>query len=515
MNKIRRALISVSNKDGLVDLARGLVEQGVEILSSGGTAALLRDNGLGVKLVSDYTGFPEILDGRVKTLHPRIFAGILARPTEDHRGQLEKHEIDEIDLVVVNLYPFEQTVAGEGVSVADAVEQIDIGGPSLVRAAAKNYERVAVVVDPGDYPVVLEAIKAHEGGIDESLRRRLAGRAFAHTGAYDAAIAGYFSQEIVEDAEQLPEVLPVALRRVQSLRYGENPHQQAAFYAAPARFGDRERFEQLGGKALSYNNLLDVGAAWALACDLPRTGVCVIKHTNPCGAAWLDGGDVAEVFRRAKATDPVSAFGGIVACNVPVTPALAAELKEMFLEVVVAPEYEPDALALLKKKKKLRLLQHKAGVGVALDLRSAAGGLLVQQADRGHDTLDEAKVVTKREPTAVEQADLALAWKICKHVKSNAIIFVKDGQLLGVGAGQMSRVDSVKLAVTKAELPLDGSVIASDAFFPFRDGLDAAVAAGACAVVEPGGSIRDKEVIAAADERGVAMLFTGTRHFRH
>ncbi|MFH1131014.1 MAG: bifunctional phosphoribosylaminoimidazolecarboxamide formyltransferase/IMP cyclohydrolase [Pseudomonadota bacterium] len=514
---ISRALISVSNKQGLKELGQGLVRHGVEIISSGGTAKALRGEGIEVLSVSDHTGFPEILDGRVKTLHPKIFGGILARATEEHENQMTQHKIDPIDLVVVNLYPFEETIARKGVSDAEAIEQIDIGGPSLVRAAAKNHERVVVVVDPSDYPELLTEMDSQSGGVSESFRRKLAGRAFAYTAAYDASVSAYF-RGMGDGAEALPETITLQLQKAEALRYGENPHQLAGFYLAKRAANQEAKppYEQLQGKDLSYNNILDVDAAWALAQDLPKTGVCIIKHTNPCGASFVQGGDVAEVFKRALATDPVSAFGGIVATNQPVTGELAKELAEMFLEAVVAPAYEEEAKEILRRKKKLRVLLWPVQQGRAeIQLRSAAGGVLVQQTDMLVEDLTEARIVTKRAPTPKELQDLNFAWLACKHVKSNAIVFAKDGQLVGVGAGQMSRVDSVKLAATKAQLPLDKTVLASDAFFPFRDGLDAAAEVGATAVVQPGGSIRDEEVIAAADERGLAMVFTGVRHFRH
>jgi len=514
--QIQRAIISVYRKDGLEDLARGLHGRGVEILSSGGTARHLQQIGIPVRLISDYTGFPEILDGRVKTLHPKIFGGILARDTDEHRDQLREHRLSPVDLVVVNLYPFEETAGRPGATRGEVVEMIDIGGPSLIRAAAKNHERVAVVVDPGDYGSLLEALETNDGVIPEALRRRLAARAFAHTAAYDAAITAYLG---AEEGERFPERLALPLTRIQSLRYGENPHQLGAVYRSPETRVKPAVVdcEQLQGKELSYNNFLDADAALNLVLELPGTAVCVLKHTNPCGAATSPTGDVVEAFRMARATDPVSAFGGIVGCNVPVSGALALELKEMFLEAVIAPAFEDAALDVLKKKKKLRLLRYPA---CELDrrgyqLRSVTGGVLVQDLDAAVEDLSKAQVATRRAPSPEELRALDFAWRICKHVKSNAIVFARAGQLVGVGAGQMSRVDSVKLAATKAQMPLEGTVLASDAFFPFRDGVDAAHAAGATAVVQPGGSIRDQEVIEAADEHGMAMIFTGVRHFRH
>jgi phosphoribosylaminoimidazolecarboxamide formyltransferase/IMP cyclohydrolase len=513
--RIRRAVASVFDKTGLTELATGLARHGVELLSSGGTATQLRERGIVVRAISEYTGAPEILDGRVKTLHPKISGGILARPTPAHEAEIRAHGIEPIDLVVVNLYPFEQTVA-RGASRDETVEMIDIGGPTLIRAAAKNHERVAVVVDPADYPALLEELDAQQGMLGEATRRRLAGKAFEHTAAYDAAIAGYFQDQA---EERFPERLALALRRAQGLRYGENPHQGAALYVNPRSSVAPAivTCEQLQGKELSYNNILDADAALNLVLDLPGIAVCIIKHTNPCGAASLNDGEIVEAFRRARATDPVSAFGGIVACNRAVDAPLAAELREMFLEAVIAPAYSPEALSTLAKKKALRLLRYPTAGRQprGLALRSVSGGVLVQDVDSSSEDLSTAHVVSSRAPSAEELRALDFAWRICKHVKSNAIVLAREGQLVGVGAGQMSRVDSVRLAAQKAQLPLSGTVCASDAFFPFRDGLDAAVEAGATAVVEPGGSIRDEEVIAAANERSVALLFTGVRHFRH
>jgi phosphoribosylaminoimidazolecarboxamide formyltransferase/IMP cyclohydrolase len=398
------------------------------------------------------------------------------------------------------------------------VEQIDIGGPSLLRASAKNFERVAVVIDPGDYATLLAAMDEGDGAVSLGLRHRLATKAFAHTAAYDASISNWFEKQCCSAQEVYPERVSLHLRRVEALRYGENPHQAAAYFqVAGTSFEPPELpYEQLQGKSLSYNNLVDVDAAWALVSDLPSTAVAIIKHTNPAGACWISGGDVAEVFRRAKETDPVSAFGGIVATNEAISPALADELNALFLEVVVAPLFSDEALRILARKKNLRLLRIRSSLAAEQRcLRSALGGVLLQDSDRALEDLGRATVVSKRQPTPAELADLTFAWVVCKHVKSNAIVFAKAGQLVAVGAGQMSRVDSVKLAAFKAVLPLERTVVASDAFFPFRDGVDASAEAGAVAVVQPGGSIRDDEVIAAANERDLVMLFTGTRHFRH
>ena len=519
MSRARRALISVSDKTAVVALGRALRRNGVELVSSGGTHALLSGEGIAVRAVSDVTGAPEMLDGRVKTLHPSIFGGILARDTPEHRADLERFGIAPFDIVVVNLYPFERTVDA-GADLDEAIETIDIGGPSLLRAAAKNHERVAVVVDPRDYDDLVARLEA--GEIDALYRRSLAARAFAHTAAYDAAVSNYFERlGTAEAASQLPQRVSVQLGLAQSLRYGENPHQAAGYYAitGAAQSSALLSYQQLQGTELSYNNLVDADAAWLLASELPDCAVAIIKHTNPCGvAAVLDC--PAEAFRRALAGDPVSAFGGIVAVNRPVTLEMAEELRKLFLELVIAPSFEAGAIAALKKKKKLRLLAmgdqqpsvHALGrIGWA----SALGGILLQEQDGAVESVEAGTVATVRKPSALELAELQFAWIVCKHVKSNAIVFTAQRQLRGVGAGQMSRVDAVKLAKARAILPLEGSVAASDAFFPFRDGLDEVAAAGAVAVVQPGGSLRDAEVVAAADEHEIAMVFTGHRHFRH
>jgi phosphoribosylaminoimidazolecarboxamide formyltransferase/IMP cyclohydrolase len=516
-----RALLSVADKSGIVDLARSLAEAGVELISTGGTATLLREAGLAVTPVAEITGFPEIFDGRVKTLHPRIHGGILGRwDHPEDREAARAHGIEPIGLVVVNLYPFRETVARPGVEPDEAIEQIDIGGPAMIRASAKNHAHTTVVVDPADYGRVAEAVAG--GGIELELRRALALKAFRHTAAYDAAIAAWMSGGLVEP-EPLPETLVLEGRRVASLRYGENPHQQAAFYALPTPAGrpSLARAEQLHGKELSYNNLLDLDAALGVALDLAAPGAVAIKHTNPCGAAeGAPGESLTSVWRRARATDPTSVFGGIVALNVEVDAETAALLGETFLEAIVAPGYTPEALEALTRKKNLRLLALRPwpAPGPRLDLRAVAGGILAQTADVGRDDLGAARVVTRRAPTAEELASLDFAWRVSKHVKSNAIVFASGRGLLGVGAGQMSRVDSCRIAVQKAGdagHDLRGSVVASDAFFPFPDGLEVVAAAGATAVAQPGGSVRDEEVIAAADRLGLAMLFTGARHFRH
>ncbi|MCA9674869.1 MAG: bifunctional phosphoribosylaminoimidazolecarboxamide formyltransferase/IMP cyclohydrolase [Kofleriaceae bacterium] len=532
---IRRALLSVSDKRGLVDLARVLIDLGVEILSTGGTAKALADAGLPVVQVSAHTGAPEILEGRVKTLHPRIHGGLLGRPTPAHEAEMAAHDIAPIDLVVVNLYPFEATVAKPDVALADAIENIDIGGPSMLRSAAKNHERVAVVVDPDDYGAIAEELRAGGGALTAPRRLALARKAFAHTAAYDAAIAAYLGA--IEDAaadardaaparRELSDVVGVQWRRLYDLRYGENPHQRAAFYAdgrspLPGWPADRPTIagaEVLGGKQLSYNNILDLDAALGLCLEFAAPTAVVVKHNNPCGVA--SGDDLAATYVRAREADPVSAFGGIVAINREVDDDLARLLVETFLECVVAPGYSEAARGILAAKKNLRLVAAggdwtpRAG-DTAWTVRTVSGGVLIQTADTGMIDAAAAKVVTRRAPTAAELADLDFAWRVGKHVKSNAIVFCKDRATVGVGAGQMSRVDSARIAGLKARSPLAGTVAASDAFFPFRDGVDVLAEAGATAVIQPGGSIRDEEVIAAADEHGLAMVVTGMRHFRH
>ena len=505
--KVRRALLSVSDKTGIVDLARSLVEAGVEIVSSGGTAAALADEGLPVTKVADVTGSPEILGGRVKTLHPKIHGGILAdRRRDEHVSELAEHGIAPIDLVVCNLYPFERTVADPGVDEDDAVEQIDIGGPAMVRAAAKNFNSVAVVVNPDRYVEVLEELRA-TGGISEESRRALAVEAFAHTASYDTAIVDYLRPD-----EEWPETLLLRARKALDLRYGENPHQSAAFYRTAEPPLGIAAAEQVHGKELSYNNLLDTDAAWRLVIELDTPGAAIIKHSNPCGVAVADSIDQA--YRRAFECDETSAFGGIVALNQTCTAAAADAIARIFTEVVIAPDFEPGALEVLQPKKNLRILRGAAPPGTEPDVRRVSGGLLLQSPDPA-DAAEDAKVVTKAEPTQEQWDDLRFAWVVAKHVKSNAIVLASQRTAVGVGAGQMSRVESTELAARRAGDRARGTVCASDAFFPFRDGLDAAVAAGATAVIQPGGSVRDDEVIAAADEHGIPMVFTGRRHFRH
>jgi phosphoribosylaminoimidazolecarboxamide formyltransferase/IMP cyclohydrolase len=529
---VRRALVSVSDKRGVVELAKVLAELGVEILSTGGTAAALTAAGIAVKQVSEHTGAPEILDGRVKTLHPRIHGGLLGRDTEQHRAEMQKHSIEPIDLVVVNLYPFEATIA-KGVAFDEAIENIDIGGPSMLRSAAKNHERVAVVVDPEDYDAVVAELRQGKE-ISATRRLQLARKAFAHTAAYDAAIAAYLSsiddavataREKQPERRDLPDTLSVQWQRLYELRYGENPHQKAAFYAdgrSPIATTSKRptiaAAEVLGGKQLSYNNILDLDAALGLCLEFTEPAAVVVKHNNPCGVAT--GTQLAETYRRAREADATSAFGGIVAVNREVDEALAKLLVETFLECVVAPGYSAAARDILSAKKNLRLVAARGTwapptAETAWSIRTIAGGALVQTVDHGMVDLAQAKVATKRAPTDAERADLAFAWRVAKHVKSNAIVFAKDGVTLAIGAGQMSRVDSVRICERKAGDKLKGSAVASDAFFPFRDGVDVLAGAGATAIVQPGGSVRDEEVIGAANEHGLAMLFTGMRHFRH
>ncbi len=525
---IRRALISVSDKAGLAEFARALAGHGIEILSTGGSAMTLRDADVAVTEVSDHTGFPEIMDGRVKTLHPKVHGGILARRDEDsHRAAMAAHDIAPIDLVVVNLYPFEATLAA-GADFATCVENIDIGGPAMVRAAAKNHDFVTVVTDPLDYAAVTAELSTHAGATSLALRRRLAAAAYAHTAAYDAAIAGWLA---AQQGETFPARVVFAGRRQQVLRYGENPHQAAAVYAGGAARPGVASAEQLQGKELSYNNLNDTDAAFELVAEFSppgfdRPAVAIIKHANPCGVALAD--TLAEAYGRALACDPVSAFGGIIAVNRPLDAETAGEIGKLFAEVVIAPAIEPAAREILADKKNLRLLvtgtMPDAGAP-GMTMKSLAGGFLMQTRDDGRIDAAALKVVSKRTPSAAEIADMIFAFRVAKHVKSNAIVYARDGATVGIGAGQMSRVDSARIAAWKAREAAgapgadnrgtEGSVVASDAFFPFADGLMAAVDAGATAVIQPGGSVRDDEVIAAANGAGIAMVFTGMRHFRH
>lgn len=515
---VKRALISVSDKSGIVEFASELAAAGVELLSTGGTFRLLKESGLSVTEVSEHTGFPEMMDGRVKTLHPKIHGGILARRGVDDEA-MASHEIAAIDMVVVNLYPFEATVANPDCSLADAIENIDIGGPGMLRAAAKNHAWVTVVTRAADYARVLKAINDH-AGVPATLRRDLAVRAFEHTAAYDGAIANYLGSRLGDDVDTFARTYNTQFEKVQDLRYGENPHQRAAFYRDRYAGDDSlARAEQLQGKALSFNNIADTDAALDCVRQFEQPACVIVKHANPCGVAI--GENALETYEKAYATDPESAFGGIIAFNNAVDKQTATAIVErQFVEVVIAPEFSEDALATFAAKKNVRVLQTTiASAQISgWDIKRVGGGLLVQDRDAAVITADDLKVVTERQPSANEVQDLLFAWKVGKFVKSNAIIYADAGQTIGVGAGQMSRVNSARIAVIKAEhagLSVPGSVMASDAFFPFRDGIDNAAKAGIRAVIQPGGSMRDDEVIAAANEHDMAMVFTGIRHFRH
>ena len=521
--KVTQALISVSDKSGIVEFSRALHKLGIALLSTGGSARMLRDAGLPVTEVSDYTGFPEMLDGRVKTLHPRIHAGILARrDAPEHLAAIENAGIPPIDLVVVNLYPFRQAIARPECPLEEAIENIDIGGPALLRAAAKNYGGVAVLTDPADYAVVLEEIQASGGEVGAATRFALAKKAFTHTARYDSAIANYLTSLGPDNRRgEFPDRLHLAFDKLQAMRYGENPHQQAAFYREPEPpAGALASYTQLQGKELSYNNIADADAAWECAKSFdPSAGAaCVIvKHANPCGVAL--GATALDAYRKAFATDPTSAFGGIIAFNVPLDRSAAQAVTQQFVEVLIAPEIGDEARQVLASKQNMRVLQVALGEAArGYDFKRVAGGLLVQNTDAASIQSSGLDVVTKRRPTEEELKDLLFAWRVAKFVKSNAIVYCRDGRTVGVGAGQMSRVDSARIAAIKAQnagLQIAGSVVASDAFFPFRDGLDVLAGAGARAVIQPGGSVRDAEVIAAADEHDIAMVFTGVRHFRH
>jgi phosphoribosylaminoimidazolecarboxamide formyltransferase / IMP cyclohydrolase len=547
LRKINRALISVSDKSGVIDFARALKQLGVQIISTGGTARSLREAGIDVTDVSDITGFPEMMDGRVKTLHPKIHGAFLAlRDNDQHVKSMRDHGIEPIDLVVVNLYPFESTVAKEGVTLEEAVENIDIGGPAMIRSASKNWRDVAVVTDARLYPQIIEEMSANDGSLSLETRQRLAALAYTRTASYDLAISSYLSRQLSDedlelleplnplgslmfidtDAEddgaenqvhRLPESIDINLRKVTDLRYGENPHQTAALYQEGVLSGIVGA-TQLHGKEMSFNNYVDTEAAWNLVRDFSETAVAIIKHTNPSGLGTGESND--EAYKRALSTDPVSAFGGIVAFNRTVDRAVAESVNEVFTEVVVAPSYEADALELLKTKKNLRVLQAQSDSEIEslLEFKQISGGFLVQDKDLHQLSEADLQSVTEKRPTANEIKALMLAWSVCKHVKSNAIVFANDTQTLGVGAGQMNRVDSVRIAAMRAErfnLPLKGSVLASDAFFPFRDNIDEAAKYGVSAIIQPGGSVRDEECIAAANEHGISMVFTGIRHFKH
>ena len=509
--KITRALISVSDKTGIATFARALERQGVDIISTGGTADLLRKEKIPVREISSFTAFPEVLEGRVKTLHPRVHGGLLyKRGNEKHEAEARECGFEPIDLVVVNLYPFEATIAKPDVTLAEAIENIDIGGPSMIRSAAKNYESVTVVVDPADYDAVLENIRDNKGETTLKLRERLAIKAFIRTGEYDRAIGNFLNREQTTEAS-----FSLSLPLVTRLRYGENPHQTAALY------GDFDKyFEKLHGKELSFNNILDISAATSLIAEFEEPTVAILKHTNPCGVG--SDADLRKAWSKAFATDKQAPFGGIIICNRPLTEALAKMISEIFSEVIIAPDFEPEARSILQKKKNLRLIRlltPATQARPAFDVRSVCGGVLVQDADVAEEiTSGSRRTVTKRRPTKTELKAMLFGWRVVKHVKSNAIVYARADRTLGVGAGQMSRIDASRIAIWKAKeagLSLKSSAVASDAFFPFPDGLVAAADAGATCAIQPGGSVRDDEVIAAANERNMAMLFTGVRHFRH
>jgi phosphoribosylaminoimidazolecarboxamide formyltransferase / IMP cyclohydrolase len=568
LRPIKRALISVSDKTGIVAFAQELARFGVEIVSTGGTARTLREGGIEVRDVSEVTGFPEMMDGRIKTLHPKIHGALLGlRDKPEHLASMSEHGIEPIDMVVVNLYPFEKTIRQENVSEAEAIEQIDIGGPAMIRSAAKNAQGVAVIVQPEDYPAIISEMSVHDGALSWPTRKSLAKAAFTRTASYDAFIAGYLAgafptrsriehpgiggtgnnlgggstgndfsiislnargevqvppppREIDSEEfaiEAFHGVLPISaewcISKVADLRYGENPHQLAGLYQLSHSSGIANA-ELLSGKEMSYNNYVDADAAWQLVCDFEETACAIIKHTNPAGCALEPS--AVNAYRKAHATDPTSAFGGIVAFNCPVDEAAARAVIEIFTEVIVAPDFDPNAVEVLKQKKNLRVLRCLPNPRAnTVEFKHISGGMLVQTSDRHNLKREDLKVVTKRSPSDKEIDDLLFAWTVCKHTKSNAIVYVRDRQTVGVGAGQMSRVDSVKIGAMRAQLPIKGSVLASDAFFPFRDGIDEAAKHGITAVIEPGGSVRDEEVIAAADEHNLAMVFTGIRHFKH
>ncbi len=511
MPKIQRALFSLTDKTGAAEFARALASHGVELISTGGTAKLLRDHGLTVRDVAEVTGFPEMLDGRVKTIHPRIAGGVLAmRAKPDHMEAIAAHQIPPIDMVVVNLYAFEKVAAEPGVTLERLIENIDIGGPTMIRAAAKNYQDVAVVVSPSDYAALIEELQSTGGTLSAATHWGLAKKAFALTAAYDSAVTERLAK-VDAPAGELPEALNLRLPKSMPLRYGENPHQAAALYSAGSEGISNAR--QLQGKELSYNNLVDLDAAWQLIQEFDQPASSIIKHTNPCGCA--EQATLAESYRKAFEADPISAFGGVLAFNRELDEETAREVAKTFIEAIAAPGYAPAALAVLAAKKNLRLLEVKGGASREPVIKSISGGALVQSADLAKLDPANAKVVTSRTPTPEEWKALAFGWKVVKHVKSNAIVYAREGQLLAAGAGQMSRVDSVRFGASKAVLPLKGCVLASDAFFPFPDGLEKAAAEGITAVIQPGGSVKDEEVIAAANRLGLAMVLTGIRHFRH
>lgn len=516
MEPIQRALISVSDKTGILEFATELQKAGVEILSTGGTADLLRKGGVPVIQVSDYTGFPEMMDGRIKTLHPRVHGGILARrDLPEHVKAMEDHGIRPIDLVVINLYPFEETVARKDCSLEDAIENIDIGGPAMVRSAAKNFKDVVVVVNPADYSLILQEVKS--GAVTLETRSRLCRDAFAHTARYDSLISTYLTERRQEESAY-PPLLNQPFEKVQELRYGENPHQSAALYKETSPLpSEIVSAQQIQGKELSFNNFIDLNAAWELVKEFDKGAVVIIKHTNPCGVA--QGEDQLKTFIVAREVDPTSAFGGILGFNRPVTAETAEEITKNFVEAVVAPGFDSEALKVFATKKNVRLMQMPEMGSTAdiekFDLKRIGGGLLVQTQDSVDYIEGKLKVVSERKPEEREMEDMKFAWTVAKHVKSNAIIYAKDQEIIGIGAGQMSRVDSARVAVEKARKPLQGAVMASDAFFPFRDSIDEAAKNGITAIISPGGSIRDEEVLQAASEHNIAMVFTGTRHFKH
>jgi phosphoribosylaminoimidazolecarboxamide formyltransferase/IMP cyclohydrolase len=549
--KIKRALISLSDKTGAVEFARELISHGVEIISTGGTAKSLREGGIDVKDVSEVTGFPEMMDGRVKTLHPKIHGAFLAlRDNEQHVASMNEHGIESIDLVVINLYPFEETVAKEGVSLEEAVENIDIGGPAMIRSASKNWRSVAVVTDPRLYDGIVEELKSNDGSLSLQTRQRLAALAYTRTASYDLAISSYLAKQLsdedldflepmnplgdlmfieaddwsggrpahqVAESSDIPEDLEFRLSKVTDLRYGENPHQKAALYLSEQ--GGIASAEQLHGKEMSFNNYVDAEAAWNLVNDFDQNAVAIIKHTNPSGVGV--GATNLEAYQRALSTDPVSAFGGIVAINRRVDVEVARAVIEVFSEVIVAPDYDADAIEIFRSKKNLRILKVAASNDnkrSSLEYKQISGGFLVQEQDRYNVSPAELKIVSQKSPTEADLKAMMLAWKVCKHVKSNAIVIANDTQTIGVGSGQMNRVDSVRIAAMRAErfsLPIKGAALASDAFFPFRDNVDEAAKMGIAAIIQPGGSVKDDESIAAADEHGVVMAFTGIRHFKH
>lgn len=515
--RIRRAILSVTDKSGLVDFARKLAALDIELISTGGTAKLLRDSGIAVKEISELTGFPEMLDGRVKTLHPKVHGGILHRREDPgHIAAVKQHGIQPIDMVVVNLYAFEKTASKPGVKFEELIENIDIGGPSMIRSAAKNFHDVAVVTSPADYDSIAAELERDHGALSLATKWRLAQKAIATTAAYDSAIAATLERvnddfQLQPEGEAFPQNLRLSFRKLADLRYGENPHQKAAMYSDGSGTGVANA-RQLQGKELSYNNIVDLQAAWDVAQEFDEPVCAIIKHTNPCGTAT--GKTLAEAYKRALECDPVSSFGGVIGVNRPVDAQAAEEMHKLFLEVIAAPAFDEAAKAKFASKRNLRLVE-VIPANQKWVLKNVSGGMLVQDADIRALQHSELKVVTERPPTLEETRALLFAWKVCKHVKSNAIVYARDGQIVGVGAGQMSRVDAAKIGAMKAQLPLKGTVAASDAFFPFPDGVEEIAKAGATAIIQPGGSQRDPEVIAAADRLGLAMIFTGVRHFRH